>query len=128
MNTLSSRPTRKLLCACTGCAVLFGYQAETKYRRVPRRIQSLPELVLTDAAWNALGVPIGLAFFFRDSAAKRIVAMYPSPAGPTESLLEFESWDELRRDNPVLGKLEDDVEALLINRVRDAAKYYRANR
>ncbi len=47
-----------------------------------------------------------------------MVACYPSPAGATESLLDLETWDEIRRENPVLASLAPDVEALLVNRVR----------
>ena len=32
---------RKLLCACLACALLFGSQAGSKYKRVPRRIRFL---------------------------------------------------------------------------------------
>lgn len=51
-------------------------------------------------------------------------AFYPSPAGAVESLLSLESWETLVRDNPILDELEPDVEALLINRVRDACEYF----
>ena len=43
-------------------------------------------------------------------------------AGPTESLLELDAWEELERDNPVLRTLEPDVEALLVNRARGAER------
>ena len=46
-----------------------------------------------------------------------MVAHYPSPAGATESLLDLAAWEELVAWNPVLGELESDVEALLVNRV-----------
>ena len=45
-------------------------------------------------------------------SAERVVAMYPSPAGATESLLTMESWSELTEANPVLLKMQSDVEAL----------------
>jgi hypothetical protein len=41
---------------------------------------------------------------------------YPSPAGATESLLTLEGWEELVEQNPILGQIEPDVEALLVNR------------
>ena len=62
-------------------------------------------------------IPIGLAFFFRNSVAGKLVAIYPSPAGPTESLLDFAAWDDLVQNNPVLKEMEPDTEALLVNRV-----------
>lgn len=69
-------------------------------------------------------LPINLAFFFRDSAAERVIAMYPSPAGATESLLNLESWAEITSHNPKLRALQDDVEALLVNRMGAANDYF----
>ncbi len=115
---------RQMLCACQACAILFSGKANTKYRRVPRRILYLPNFQLTEAQWESLLIPIGMAFFFNSSAAKKVVALYPSPAGATESLLDFEAWDEIVQNNPVLRELETDTEALLVNRVRGAEEYY----
>jgi hypothetical protein len=53
-----------------------------------------------------------------------VVAYYPSPAGPTESLLELDAWTEIERANPSLGVMEPDVEALLVNRSRGARQYF----
>lgn len=116
--------TRQLTCACQACAILFSGQGSPKYRRVPRRLRYLPNFELTDAQWDSLLIPISMAFFFKSSAAEKVVALYPSPAGATESLLDFESWDEIRRNNPLLDEMEPDTEALLVNRVRGAADYY----
>ena len=55
------------------------------------------------------------------------VAIYPSPAGPTESLLSLEAWNDLAERNPVLAELEPDVEALLVNRTQGAREYYRVS-
>lgn len=107
---------RKLLCACDACALLFSGPS-SKYKRVPRRIQALPHFHLTDAEWNGLMVPINMAFFFKNSLEERVVAMYPSPAGATESLLALESWNEIMARNPILQAMEADVEALLVNRL-----------
>ena len=73
---------------------------------------------LSDRQWEALMIPIDLAFFLYSSAAGQMVAVYPSPAGPTESLLHLDAWDDIARDHPRLRALEPDVEALLVNRVR----------
>jgi hypothetical protein len=59
-----------------------------------------------------------MAFFFRNSTAGRMMAFYPSPMGATESRLELDAWQELEAANPILGELEDDVEAVLVNRAR----------
>jgi len=108
--------SRKLLCSCGACVILFSGQ-EGKYRRVPQRIRSLPNFRLTDAQWESLLIPINMAFFFHSSPAGRIVALYPSPAGATESLLALEAWEEIVEQNPALREMEPDVEALLVNRI-----------
>ena len=115
----------RLLCSCTACAILFGGQPGARYRRVPRRVEFLSDFRLTDAQWEELHLPINLAFFFRSSRAGRVVAVFPSPAGGTESLLELESWNLLEEENPVLRGLEVDVEALLVNRVGRSREHYR---
>lgn len=115
---------RQLLCACQACAILFSGKANNKYRRVPRRVRYLSNFQLTDSQWDSLLIPIGMAFFFNSSAADKVVALYPSPAGATESLLDFDAWDEIVHNNPVLRDLEIDTEALLVNRVRGTEEYY----
>lgn len=108
--------SRKLLCSCGACVILFSGQ-DGKYRRVPRRIRSLPDFRLTDVQWESLLIPINMAFFFHSSPVGRIVALYPSPAGATESLLALEAWEEIVEQNPALREMEPDVEALLVNRI-----------
>jgi hypothetical protein len=119
---------RKLICACDACAVLFTEGDGTKLRRVPRRIRFLPNFQMTDAQWNGLMIPIEMAYFFRSTPHERVVALYPSPAGATESLLTLEAWEDVIAQNPALAKMNDDVEALLVNRVGAAhggtAEYY----
>ena len=107
--------SRKLVCACDSCAILFTSQ--TKYKRVPRRVRYLDDFQLTDSQWDGMLMPINLAFFFYGSPQGRVIAMYPSPAGATESLLPLETWDEIVNENPVLKEMEADVEALLVNRI-----------
>src|SRR6202034_2230034 len=119
---------RKLLCACEACAILFSGQG-VKFKRVPRRVRSLPRFNLSDAEWNGLMVPINMAFFFRSSLEDRVIALYPSPAGATESLLALESWNDIVGRNPILNEMESDVEGLLVNRLGysrgySAAEYY----
>lgn len=116
--------SRKLICACEPCAILFSGEAEKKFKRVPRRIRSLPDFRLTDGQWDSLMIPIQLAFFFHSTPDGKVLALYPSPAGPTESLLALDSWNEVVAQNPVLREMEPDVEALLVNRVTGAGGYY----
>ena len=118
-------PTRRLLCSCEACAILFHGQASAKYRRVPRDVEFLPNFRVTDGQWESLHLPINLAFFFFSSPAGRVVALFPSPAGATESLLTLESWKELVADNPSLAQLQPDVEALLVDRIDGRRRYVR---
>jgi hypothetical protein len=111
---------RELACVCRPCATLFASEAAGggHYRLVPERRLRLDGFVLDDVLWAELRLPVDLAFFFRDTAAERVSAFYPSPMGPTESLLTLEAWQALEAANPVLGTLEPDVEALLVDRAR----------
>ena len=120
---------RRLHCTCDACAMLFSGSVGTKYRRVPRDIRLLKNFRMSDAEWDGLLIPINLAFFFQNSVAARVSALYPSPAGATESLLPLEAWTSIVQANPALNHLEPDVEALLVNRVGQArgsapAEYY----
>jgi hypothetical protein len=117
--------TRRLVCSCDACAILFSGRKDGRYRRVPRSVRLLSDFRLTDAQWEELHIPINLAFFFHSTPAGRVVAVYPSPAGAMESLLTLEAWQALREENPVLGELEPDVEALLVNRVGPAQEHFR---
>jgi hypothetical protein len=115
--------TRKLECACDACALLLDGQQQ-KYRRVPRRGRFLSDFNMTDAQWNAFNVPIGMAFFSHNSPGNRVTAIYPSPAGPVESQLTFELWDELASTNPAIRTMEPDVEGLLVYRVGNAREHF----
>ncbi len=116
----------RLVCSCTACAILFSGQPGARYRRVPRDVRFLSDFRLTDAQWEDLHLPINLAFFYRSTRAGRVVAVYPSPAGGTESLLTLEAWHQLEEENPILREFEPDVEALLVNRLGPAREHYRA--
>lgn len=120
---------RRLHCACDACAMLFSNRSDAKYKRVPRDVRLLENFQMTDAEWDALLIPINLAFFFQNSLDSRVSALYPSPAGATESLLPLEAWTNIVRKNPALHSMETDVESLLVNRVGAArglaeAEYY----
>ncbi|MBA3774532.1 MAG: hypothetical protein H0X13_19190 [Ramlibacter sp.] len=117
--------SRRTLCACPACATRSERGAETGWRRIPTEVARLDAFRLTDAAWDSLMIPIGLAFFYASSAEGRIVAMYPGPAGAVESLLDLEAWNVLLEANPGLATLRPDVEALLVHRVGVARQYFR---
>ncbi|MGH8127159.1 MAG: DUF5947 family protein [Gammaproteobacteria bacterium] len=116
---------RRLLCACQACALLFDSREAKHYRRIPRTVTRLDDFELSDAEWDAFRIPINMAFFFSSSPRGRILSMYPGPAGATESTLDMKAWEALAEANPILRDLEDDVEALLVNRVQGAREYYR---
>src|ERR1700739_1507616 len=79
--------SRQIVCSCDPCALLFDGREHSKFKRVSRRVLSLPDFAMTDEQWDSMIIPINLAFFFRFSIEGRMIAMYPSPAGPVESLL-----------------------------------------
>ena len=113
---------RKLICSCDACAILFS-SADAKYRRVPRTVRFLENFRMNDLHWESLSIPISMAFFFFSSPQAKTVVLYPSPAGPTESLLPLDAWAEILELNPILKNMEADTEALLVNRVREAEYY-----
>src|SRR5580658_5950107 len=96
---------RRLACCCDACAILFSGRQDGRYRTVPRRIQLLADFRMSDQQWDSLHLPINLAFFYHSTPARRVVAMFPSPAGATESLLTLEAWQDLAKGNPILGEL-----------------------
>src|SRR5262245_35538858 len=87
--------SRQLCCACSACAILFSGPSAAKYRRVSRRTEYLSDFHMTDLQWLALDLPINLAFFTHDNAAKRCVACYPSPGGATQALPPPDAWHDL---------------------------------
>ncbi|GAA4544064.1 DUF5947 family protein [Mycobacterium paraffinicum] len=106
---------RQLMCVCRACYLLFtDSRAELRYRAVPDRYLSFPGFALDRRAWEALQIPVGVAFFFTNSALGRTVAFYPGPAGACESELALEVWDALSGADARAGLLADDVEALLV--------------
>ena len=113
---------RRLFCACRPCSILFDHRGAGggHLRLLPEHARYLGGFDLDDGVWQSFRIPVELAFFFESSAANRVVAFYPAPAGATESLLELEAWEELVARNPVLEQMEPDVEALLVNRTRGA--------
>lgn len=122
-HLLEPKP-RALLCVCVPCALLFEEgRPAARYVRVPRRVRALDDFHLSEAQWDALGVPVHLAFFFQSSPLGRVVALYPSPAGAMESLLPLGVWEEISVENPALAAMEPDVEALLVYRVGAAREH-----
>src|SRR6202167_801205 len=106
---------RQLMCVCRACYLLFtDAEAALRYRAVPDRYLAFPDFALDRRAWEALQIPVGVAFFFSTSALGRTVAFYPGPAGACESELDLEAWNAISAADPRVGLLADDVEALLV--------------
>lgn len=113
---------RQLMCVCRACYLLFtDTEADLRYRAVPDRYLAFPDFALDRLVWEALQIPVGVAFFFTNSAVGRTVAFYPGPAGACESELDMEVWDTIRGADPRVSLLIDDVEALLV-RVVDSTQ------
>jgi hypothetical protein len=107
---------RTLMCACRGCYLLFSSEGAGggHFTAVPDRYLAFPDFELTAQQWEALQIPVSVAFFFVNSSLNRVAAFYPGPAGATESLLPLETWEELVATNPVLATMQPDVEAFLV--------------
>ena len=107
--------SRALMCTCRGCYLLFTAEdAQLRYRAVPDRYLSFPDVTLDARQYDELEIPVGLAFLFSSSVLNRTVAFYPGPAGATESELPLEAWTRVVEANPQLSVLRADVEALLL--------------
>ena len=118
--------SRQILCSCRACWLLFTHQgaAGGRYRAVPDRYLFDPGFKLGEGAWEALQIPVRVAFFFSNSDLGKVAAFYPSPAGATESLLSLEAWADVVAANPVMTDLTPDVEALLVRRAGDGFECY----
>ncbi len=116
--------SRRIVCACDGCALSFQDVVGGRFQLIPRHGRKLPDFSLTDAQWESLALPINMVFFFRNSQTGKVTAMYPSPAGATESLLPLATWETLVSANPLLATMKTDVEALLVNRMGTPRQYY----
>lgn len=112
---------RQIVCVCEGCWAMRS--GDPDLRPVGHRTVWLEGFELPDDVWADFRIPIGLAFFMYSSVTECVVALYPSPAGATESELHFESWNRLTSLNPSLERLEPDGEALIVNRMSEPHAY-----
>ena len=96
---------------------------DPEFRPPGARTVWLDDVAIPDHVWAAFQIPIGLAFMIRSSVSGGIVALYPSPAGATESELDLAAWDELVALHPELDRLEPDAEALVVNRMATPAQH-----
>jgi hypothetical protein len=112
---------RRIVCSCEACWAMRA--GEGDYRPTGNRTLWLPDLDVPDDLWASFQIPIGLAFFMHSTVTACVVAMYPSPAGATESELHFETWRRMVELNPVLDELESDIEGLIVNRLAEPPVY-----
>ena len=112
---------RRIVCSCEACWAMRA--GEGDYRPTGNRTVWLPDLDVPDDLWASFQIPIGLAFFMHSTVTSCVVAMYPSPAGATESELHFETWRRMVDLNPVLDDLESDIEGLIVNRLTEPPVY-----
>jgi hypothetical protein len=122
--------TSTLMCACRACYLLFTHSGASerrqagqqrrvgraRYSAIPDRYRNDPARPLSVADWDALEIPVGLAFFLRSSGDDAVTAFYPSPAGATECRLDLLAWDRVAAAHPMMGAAAPDVEAILISR------------
>lgn len=116
--------SRQVACACDPCALRFQDVVAGRFMLIPRDPRALPDFQMSEAQWEELALPISLAFFLRHTDSEKVTALYPSPAGATESLLPLTAWSALVEQNPVLRTLAPAVEALLVNRTGATRAYY----
>jgi hypothetical protein len=119
--------SRRLVCACEVCVATMAASANGGYRVIVSGARPLADFRMTDAEWEALRLPIDMTFVFHSTPEGRPIALYPGPAGATESLLGLDAWERIVANNPELADLQPDVEALLVNRLNGAREYYRVS-
>ena len=112
---------RRILCACEPCFAMRSGDAELTPSG--SRVELLDGFALDEDLWAKFQIPIGLAFFMVRERGQGTLALYPSPAGATESELHLAAWDELVAANPLLLGLEPEVEALIVNRMSDPPRH-----
>jgi hypothetical protein len=111
--------SRRLSCCCRACWLLSAAaRGSGSLRAVPDRYLHGPGLQWSAPQWDALQVPVSMAFFMFNSILGRTIAFYPSPAGATESALSLAAWREVESANPWTRDLSPDVEALLVRKPR----------
>ena len=80
-NHLVDLERRTLMCACRLCWLLFAPEGAGggHYKAVPERYVAFPDLELSHGEWDALQIPVSVAFFFLNSSIDRVAAFYPGP-------------------------------------------------
>jgi hypothetical protein len=123
---LLERDTARLVCSCRACWLLFcdTHAARGTLRAIPDRVISVSDARVTAEQWEALQIPIALAFFRTSGATGQPSAFYPSPAGAIESQLPLDTWTEVMTANPWLRSVTPDVEAVLVRATAEGRAWY----
>ena len=92
---------------------------------MPNRVEALRDFRISDAEWQALGLPVEMAWLFHSTPVGRPIAVHPGPAGATQSLVAPEAWKALvartrswRRSRPMSRRC-------YVNRTGGRRGYYR---
>jgi uncharacterized protein DUF5947 len=115
--------SRIIACRCRACWLLAGSGQGSHERGIPTRYLRKDDAGFSASEWDALKIPVDVAFFMINSAAGRTFAFYPSPAGPTESALSLEAWHAIIERHRWVRELTPDVEAVLVRRRRETGTY-----
>ena len=78
---------RRLLCACRACAATAS-RHDGSLRLPPRRAKVLAGFRMSAAEWDALQIPIDMAFIFHSTADARAIALYSGAGGSDGILIE----------------------------------------
>ena len=90
----------------------------------PPRVRFFRSFRMTDAQWDALMIPIGIAFFSRSSRSNRVWLSIRARRGRWNRCLSLETWDEIEQRKSDIAHDGSDVEGLLVYRVGTAREYY----
>lgn len=113
---LLERKSRAVVCTCGACALLFSNHRNGKFLRIPTSVRAATDLVLDTLRWEEIGLPISLAFFFRNAEGK-LCALYPSPAGAIESSVPLHGDRGYFIGGEALAAIQSETEALLVSRI-----------
>ena len=109
--------SRAFVCVCRPCWLTLPIARDSVYRAIPENRARRADAVVSEHEWEEIQIPVGVAFFFRNSTLDAVVTCYPSPAGPVESQLPV-------GDAPWARRLAPDVEALLVRRTHRATESF----
>lgn len=119
---LSIHGQRALRCACVAC----GSAAHTGgWQRVDTHLWPV-DLSIENTLWMSLGIPINLAFLLHRPGDADPVALFPSPAGLTETPLPMAGWQAVLSAGAERLQL-GATQAILAWRLSSPHRYYVAS-